>query len=54
MDWSGSDIDLALGAPDLYLIRTEAEEERSAKESVHDTNPIGNSNGSIADSLSGK
>ena len=27
VDWSGSEVDLALGAPDLYPIRSEAEEE---------------------------
>jgi hypothetical protein len=48
VDWSGSEVNLALGAPDLYLIRNKA------GESVHDTNPIGNSNGSTVDSLSGK
>ena len=46
MDWSGSEVSLALGAPDLYPIRNKA------KESVHDTKPIGNSNGSTFDSLS--
>jgi hypothetical protein len=46
VDWS--EVNLALGAPDLYLIRNKAEEP------VHDTKPIGNSNGSTVDSLSGK
>ena len=27
VDWSGSTVDLTLGAPDLYPIRTAAEEE---------------------------
>jgi len=27
VEWSGSEVDLALGAPDLYLIWSEAEEE---------------------------
>lgn len=47
MDWSGSEVDLALEAPDLYPIRSKAEE------LVHDIKLIGNSNGSIVD-LSGK
>ena len=46
MDWSGSEVNWALGAPDLYPIRNKA------KESVHDTKPIGNSNRSTIDSLS--
>ena len=31
MDWSGSTVDLTLGAPDLYTIRTAAKEERALR-----------------------
>ena len=45
MDWSGFEVDLTLGAPDLYPIQTAAEEERRGISA-----PIGDSGGSIADS----
>ena len=51
MDWSGFEVDLTLRAPNLYLIRTAAEEEQSAEESVRDARPISDSSGSTANSL---
>jgi len=50
VDWSGFEADLTPGAPDLYPIRTAAEEEESAEGSVRDARPIGDSDGSTADS----
>ena len=47
-------VNLTPGAPDLYPIRTAAEEESSAKESVHNIKPIGNSLDSTTDLLSNK